>query len=284
LFFATWDQEVMDLRAQLETLASYQTTASQKGLPRLTAVDEGSLEPSPQTAERFLASLRRPPPYQVAIDRTGRIADGYEVQDEPWLVLTSGKGRLLWYYDISAGGPVSAATLIEKVRAALARSPNAPSSALVEQELAGSPAPLAALHQQADHILGGESALFARIHTLRGYPIVINLWGSWCAPCVGEFGLFGTASAYYGRQVAFLGADVGDSAADGQAFMQQHPVSYPSYEARERDLNRIVPQGILATPTTIFLNRAGRLVHVQTGQYFSQGSLDYDIRTYALRG
>jgi thiol-disulfide isomerase/thioredoxin len=283
LFFATWDQEVMDLGAQLETLASYQAAATAARLPQLTAVDERSVEPSGVALDQFLSKLRRPLPYPVAIDRTGRIADGYEVQDEPWLVLVSGTGRLLWYYDISTGGPISRAHLIHQIRAALARSPNAPSTALVQEELAGSPAPLAAIHQQADRLLGGEPALAARVRALRGYPVVINVWGSWCGPCRAEFGLLANASAYYGRNVAFLGADVSDSSGDAQAFLTQHPVSYPSYQTTPPALTAIYPPGIGYTPSTIFISRTGKPVHAQVGQYLTQGQLNYDIQTYALR-
>jgi hypothetical protein len=99
---------------------------------------------------------------------------------------------------------------------------------------------------------------------------------------VAEFGLFGTASAYYGRRVAFLGADIGDSVSDGQSFMQQHPVSYPSYQTSASQLTSIVPQGLLGTPTTIFINRRGKLVYVHTGQYDTQGTLDSDIAAHAL--
>jgi cytochrome oxidase Cu insertion factor (SCO1/SenC/PrrC family)/thiol-disulfide isomerase/thioredoxin len=284
LFFATWDQEVMNLGSQLQTLATYQATAAGNRLPALTAVDEGSLEPSAGSLNRLLAGLPRPLPYPVAIDRTGRIADGYEVQDEPWLVLTSGSGQLLWYYDVSTGGPISRAYLVKQIRAALVRSPDAPSTALVAEELAGSPAPLAAIHQQSDHLLGGEPPLAARVRALRGYPIVVNVWGSWCGPCRAEFGLLGNASAHYGRSVAFLGADVGDSPGDAQAFLAQHPVSFPSYQMQAADVTALVPQGIAGTPSTIFFNRAGKVVHVQTGQYLNQGSLDGDVQTYALRG
>ena len=61
----------------------------------LTAVDEASLEPSPGAVRTLLSTLPRPLPYSIAVDRTGQIADGYEVQDEPWLVLTSRKPKTL---------------------------------------------------------------------------------------------------------------------------------------------------------------------------------------------
>jgi cytochrome oxidase Cu insertion factor (SCO1/SenC/PrrC family)/thiol-disulfide isomerase/thioredoxin len=285
LFFATWDQQVMDLRSELEALSSYQQAAAAEHLPALTAIDEASVEPSSQALDGFLATLPHPLVFPVAVDRTGRLADGYEAQDEPWLVLTSSTGRLLWYYDVSAGGPLTSADLIRHMRAALAHGLAAPASeALAQQELAGSPAALTALHQQADRVLGGQPALTARIHALHGYPVVVNVWGSWCAPCVAEFGLLASASAHYGRGVAFLGADIGDSPSDAQSFLAQHPVSYPSYQTSPSNLTQLIPQGLAGTPTTIFISRTGKLLYVHTGQYQSQGSLDGDIQTYALRG
>ena len=283
-FFATWDQQVMNLRRQIEGLGAYQAQASRAHLPPLTAVDEGSLEPQPGSLTSFLSTLPHPLAFPVGIDRSGRIADGYEVQDEPWLVLTSANGQLLWYYDVSVGGMPSTATITRQVRAALARSPNAPSTAAAAAELSNSPSPLAAVHSQANQVIGPQAALQKRIRALRGYPVVLNVWASSCAPCVAEFGLFRTASASYGRQVAFLGADTDASASDGQAFMQQHPVSYPSYQTSAPQLTSIIPQGLLGTPTTVFINRAGKIVYVHTGQYETQGTLDSDIATYALRG
>lgn len=285
LFFATWDQEVTNLRGALGELNAYQTTAAREHLPALTAIDEASVEPSARALPEFLGKLRRPLSYPVAIDRTGRIADGYGVQDEPWLVLVSPSGRILWYYDVSTSGWLSRAALVKQVRSALARAPKAPpNESAVEADLAGSPAPLAAIHAQADQLLGGEPALAARIRSLRGYPIVINAWGSWCAPCRAEFPLLAAASAQYGRRVAFLGADVNDDTSDAETFLSQHPVSYPSYQMDADNINGIVPQGLIGTPSTIFINKAGRIAAVHTGQYDSQGTLDSDIETNALGG
>ena len=285
LFFATWDQEVTRLRAHLEALDAYQAAAASARLPELTAIDEASVEPSPRTLPTFLAGLPHPLSYPVAIDRSGRVADGYGVQDEPWLVLASASGRILWYRDISTSGWLSRAALERQARNALVRGTQPPAAAVARAELAGSPPPLAALHAQADHLLaGGEPSLAAKIRALRGYPVVLNAWGSWCGPCRAEFGLLASVSARYGRRVAFLGADVNDDSGDAHSFLAQHPVSYPSYEMTTSQLTAIVPQGLLGTPTTIFIDRSGKIAGVHTGEYQSQGTLDGDIQTYALGG
>jgi cytochrome c biogenesis protein CcmG/thiol:disulfide interchange protein DsbE len=283
LFFATWDREVTSLAGQLEALGGYDNAARSGGLPALTAVDEQTVEPSPAALTQFLARLPRPLTYPVAIDPNGRVADGYEVQGQPWFVLTSPTGQILWYWQVATSGWLTQQSLIAHVHAALAKAPAAPASAAtVQRDLADSPAPLASLHAQGSRLVGSAPMLLARVHTLRGYPVVINAWASWCAPCRSEFGLLAGASARYGRQVAFLGADTDDSAADAQAFLAQHTVSYPSYETSLSGLDPLAPQGLAGLPTTIFLDRAGKLAFVHSGQYQSPGALDADIQTYAL--
>jgi thioredoxin-related protein len=37
--------------------------------------------------------------YPVVLDETGRLADGYAVQDQPWYVLTSSTGKIIWKHD-----------------------------------------------------------------------------------------------------------------------------------------------------------------------------------------
>ncbi|HET9073139.1 MAG TPA: redoxin domain-containing protein [Solirubrobacteraceae bacterium] len=280
LFFDTWVLPPRALGAQLDSLDRYASAARRHGLPALTAVDEASVEPSRAALPRLLRQLPRPLAYPVAVDRSGRVADGYEVQDQPWLVLVSATGHFLWYDDVATTGWPSPATLAHQVRAALAHVVTAAPSSVVARLLAGSPPPLNALHRQAGQLLVGKGGLMARLRALHGYPVVINAWASWCPPCQAEFPLFASASARYGRQVAFLGANTNDTPGAARGFLAKHPVSYPSYEATSSQLGPLAAIGGL--PTTIFINQSGKVVHVHTGQYDSEGSLDADIQTYAM--
>jgi cytochrome oxidase Cu insertion factor (SCO1/SenC/PrrC family) len=120
LFFATWDQEITSLGGQLDALNAYQSAAAADHLPGLTAIDEGSVEPSASTLPNFLASLPHPLSYPVAIDDSGRVADGYGVQGEPWLMLTSPSGEVIWSWEVSSSGWLSNASLDRHIRTALA--------------------------------------------------------------------------------------------------------------------------------------------------------------------
>jgi cytochrome oxidase Cu insertion factor (SCO1/SenC/PrrC family) len=96
MFFATWVAESSDLRAHLLALNSYARAARHGRLPRLVAVDEATTEPSPAAAAAYLKGLGKPLRYPVAADPTGRVADGYGVLDQPWFVLTSATGKIIW--------------------------------------------------------------------------------------------------------------------------------------------------------------------------------------------
>jgi hypothetical protein len=114
VFFATWLSETSDLRAQLLSLGQYARSAQAAGLPGLTAVDEEATEPSLAAVRAYLAGLGQPLGYPVALDPTGRLADGYGVQDQPWYVLVSAAGKIVWKHD----GWLSARELTADVRSA----------------------------------------------------------------------------------------------------------------------------------------------------------------------
>src|ERR1700712_5368138 len=58
------------------------------------------------------------------------------------------------------------------------------------------PQPLLSLYKQPDQLLdGGQDAFEARVASMKGHPVVANVWGSWCGPCREEFTFFQQASA-----------------------------------------------------------------------------------------
>ncbi len=99
LFFATWLSEISDLKSELIDGNAYVATARKDGLPPLVAVDETVVEPSAQAVRTYLNGLGTSLSYPVALDTTGRVADGYSVQDQPWLALVSASGKIIWSHD-----------------------------------------------------------------------------------------------------------------------------------------------------------------------------------------
>lgn len=147
--------------------------------------------------------------------------------------------------------------------------------------LKGSPAPLAALHSQGNELLGGGADAFkARLRELRGYPVVVNKWASWCGPCRGEFPYFQRQSQKLGKGVGFLGVDSNDNDGDARSFLSQFPVSYPSYKDGNLAIAAVF-NGVQAFPTTAFYDKKGGLAYVHQGAYQSEQKLAADINRYA---
>lgn len=157
----------------------------------------------------------------------------------------------------------------------------APTPAQARAKLAGSPAALASLHRQGGELLdGGLDAYRARLGELRGHPVVVNAWASWCGPCEREMPYFQRAAVRLGRRVAFLGVNPDDPTDDAREFLRDHYVPYPSYVDRG---SKIVHEiGVRAgLPTTVFYDRDGEVAYVKQGPYRDEAALLADVRRYA---
>jgi len=148
--------------------------------------------------------------------------------------------------------------------------------------LADAPAPLGALYRDANRILpSSRKAVEQRIAGLRGTPIVVNKWASWCGPCRAEFPYFQSVAGQLGKRVAFVGLNAGDNREDAEGFLRSFPLPYPSLE----DPNEKAAFALGASsnfPITLFYDAGGKQTFVHQGGYATQDALVQDIERYAL--
>ena len=98
------------------------------------------------------------------------------------------------------------------------------------------------------------------LEDLRGHVVVLNVWGSWCAPCRAEApDLAEISNETAPRGVRFVGIDVRDNPAAGRAFEREFGITFPSFDDQNglvlASFTGIVP--VSAVPSTLVIDRNG---------------------------
>ena len=111
------------------------------------------------------------------------------------------------------------------------------------------------------------------LHSLKGKPIILNFWASWCGNCKMEMPYFQDMYEKYGDEIHFVMVDMVDDQREtqeiGSAFVKENGFTFPVYY--DNDLDVAMNYGIYALPTTFFLNDDLSLVQGYTG------ALSYDV-------
>lgn len=120
------------------------------------------------------------------------------------------------------------------------------------------------------------SAAKISLARLRG-PALVNVWGSWCGPCVGELpvlGRFATANP----SITVVGVDIGDSeAAPAIDELSVAGVRYPNLV----DFPGVIrAAGAPTVPTTLFVGASGKIVFRHVGAFGDTSSVRADVRRY----
>ena len=129
-----------------------------------------------------------------------------------------------------------------------------PATHSVTDPLVGHPAPnftLVLLHNDS-----GKNTL--SLSNLKGKPIVLNFWASWCQPCKEELPLLENAWKQMQAQkknIVFLGIDFQESNSDASSFLLQHGVTYLA--GLDTDGSIANKYGVSSLPQTIFIDRNG---------------------------
>ena len=91
---------------------------------------------------------------------------------------------------------------------------------------------------------------------LRGTPVALNFWATWCAPCRAEMPELQSAVTRYADQgLVVLGIDASESAEQVEAYMDDLALTFPS--VIDPDGSIAILYGVYAFPTTIWLDAEG---------------------------
>ncbi|RUO24048.1 peroxiredoxin [Aliidiomarina minuta] len=108
-----------------------------------------------------------------------------------------------------------------------------------------------------------------------GQPVVINLWASWCPPCVREMPLLEDAAAKW-PEVAFLTINQGEDSELVENFLQEQGLNLP-HVLLDKNSEISDAIGSYALPTTLFFDSEGRLNTTHIGE-FSAATLENAVR------
>ena len=116
---------------------------------------------------------------------------------------------------------------------------------------------------------GWETRSVATLAEMRGRPVVLNFWASWCVECRYETDLLESAWQQYRDQgVVFLGVAYADVEPNSIAYMEEFGVTFPHAPDLGTDISQSYE--ITGVPETFFIDSDGVIRHVQIGPVTQQ--------------
>jgi thiol-disulfide isomerase/thioredoxin len=111
---------------------------------------------------------------------------------------------------------------------------------------------------------GTPTKLDDTLRSLRGKPVVVNYWATWCGPCKSEMPRLVAAAEKYAGRVHFLGVDVQDSAASAADFIRRYKIPFRSLSDPDGDIRDA--QKLVGLPETQFYSEDGELAFLHRGE------------------
>jgi cytochrome c biogenesis protein CcmG/thiol:disulfide interchange protein DsbE len=131
-----------------------------------------------------------------------------------------------------------------------------PDPSLKRSPLVGRPAPAFTLPPAG----GGPPLSLA---SLRGRPVVMNFWATWCVPCYQEHGVLLRGARQHGDSVQFLGIVYEDEEERVREFLRQEGAAYPSL--MDGSGRTAIAYGVYGVPETYFIDAGGNIAHKHVG-------------------
>ncbi|CAN5323031.1 hypothetical protein BH24ACT10_BH24ACT10_00460 [soil metagenome] len=107
--------------------------------------------------------------------------------------------------------------------------------------------------------------------TAPGRPTLVNVWATWCPPCVEEVPDLVAFAERAGDRVGIVGVLTQDPASNGLEFARQFSMTWPSVVDDQGEVFRAFRPG---PPVTLFLDADGRVVHKKSGKFADGAELD----------
>jgi thiol-disulfide isomerase/thioredoxin len=115
-------------------------------------------------------------------------------------------------------------------------------------------------------------ATFQRLlDQLEGKPVVVNVWASWCGPCVREAPSLAQVSRTFQGRVQFLGVNIQDRRPAATAFIRKYGWSFPSVSDPSGTIRDGL--GFVGIPVTQVLDASGKQIEVWSGPTFTAEDL-----------
>ncbi len=102
------------------------------------------------------------------------------------------------------------------------------------------------------------------MESLRGKPVVVNFWATWCGPCKEEMPRLVAAAETYAGRVHFLGVDVQDDSASAADFIRRYDIPFRSLSDPDGKIRHA--QRLVGLPETQFYSADGELVFLNRGE------------------
>jgi len=126
----------------------------------------------------------------------------------------------------------------------------------IDSPLVGKPAPGFALTP----VDGGATVALTE---LRGKPVVINFWATWCVPCKQEHPALVQVARLFEDEVSFVGVVYQDEPAKIERWLGQYGSAYPTVV--DEGSRAAIAYGVYGVPETFVVDAAGTIVHKYTG-------------------
>jgi len=113
------------------------------------------------------------------------------------------------------------------------------------------------------------------LEALKGRPVVVNFFASWCGPCQLEAPALRDAWSEFGDRVEFVGVAIDDSEAGARGFLKEYRLEFTA--GLDSDGEIMKSYNIFAIPKTLFIDRNGTILYEHSG-VITRKDLDRGIK------